>query len=85
MGLDSVEIVLDVEDAFQIDISDEEARKVFTVGELYNLILSKIDVQEQNRKQDVWELLCKIVVRILGVKPELVTPEARFVQDLRMD
>lgn len=42
MGLDAVEIVLRVEDLFAIDIGDEEAAKVETVGQFYELICSTL-------------------------------------------
>jgi hypothetical protein len=42
MGLDAVEIVLRVEELFAIDIGDEEAAKVETVGQFYELICSKL-------------------------------------------
>jgi acyl carrier protein len=42
MGLDSVELVMAVEDTFQITIENEEAEKILTVGELYNLVLEKL-------------------------------------------
>jgi hypothetical protein len=34
---------------------------------------------------DIWNALCVIVVNQLGVKPELVSREARFVEDLGME
>ncbi|MGA2890094.1 MAG: hypothetical protein ABSE51_18765 [Terracidiphilus sp.] len=44
MGLDAVEIILRVEELFSIDISDEEAAKVETVGQFYELICSKLQI-----------------------------------------
>jgi hypothetical protein len=38
MGLDSVEIVLEVENAFGIAIPDREAEKIFTVGDFHNIV-----------------------------------------------
>ncbi len=42
MGLDAVEIVMDVEDRFGITIQNAEAERVRTVGELVALIHDRI-------------------------------------------
>ena len=38
MGLDSIELVMEIEKAFDIRIPDEEAEKILTVGDLYNSV-----------------------------------------------
>ena len=43
MGLDAVEIVMDVEDRFGITITDDEAGRVRTVGGLVAIIRSRVD------------------------------------------
>ncbi|WP_425399640.1 acyl carrier protein [Aeoliella sp.] len=43
MGLDAVELVMDVEDHFGISIQDHEAQRVDTVGSLVELVQSRID------------------------------------------
>jgi acyl carrier protein len=40
MGLDTVELAMEVEEAFGITIPDEQAEKVLTVGDLYHYILA---------------------------------------------
>lgn len=45
MGLDAVEIILRAEELFTIEIGDEEAANVETVGHFYELICSKLNVQ----------------------------------------
>ncbi len=42
MGLDAVEIVLQVEEAFSISITDAEASQVRTVGDMHDLVMKKI-------------------------------------------
>jgi acyl carrier protein len=42
MGLDSVEIVMKVEDAFDLAIEDTEAEKITTPGQLIELVMGKV-------------------------------------------
>lgn len=79
MGLDSVELLMSTEDAFQIHISDDEANKVVSVGDLYNLVLAKIEVQEHNRKRcltsaafyRIRRALCEVMnLRRRDIRPE---------------
>ena len=44
MGLDTVEIVMRAEEVFSIDLPDEECGLVITVGDLYRLVLRKLDL-----------------------------------------
>jgi hypothetical protein len=44
MGLDAVEIILRAEELFAIEIKDEEAARVETVGQFYDLICSKLHI-----------------------------------------
>lgn len=83
MGLDSVELVMDVEETFDIEISDREASNIETVGQFYDFILAKLAAAQRNMdKQEVWETLRKCIVKIGGMAPEKVVPEARIIKDL---
>ena len=42
---DDVDIVLDIEKTFGIQITEAEAEKIRTVGELYDLVCSKVDLE----------------------------------------
>jgi hypothetical protein len=44
MGMDSVEIVMEVEEAFGIQIEDPEAEAVLTPGQLIDLVVSKLSI-----------------------------------------
>lgn len=44
MGLDTVEIVLRTEETFNITLPDYECSQVITVGDLYRLVLRKLEL-----------------------------------------
>lgn len=48
--LDSVEIIRDIERVFDISISNDEAERIFTVGEMHDLLLKKISPNDIDRK-----------------------------------
>ena len=87
MGLDSVEIVLHVEEQFDIDVPDETAAAIRTVQQLCDCVVQL--VEEQNSialdHGETMEQVVDIVAMQLGVKRDRVTPEARFVEDLKID
>ena len=58
MGLDSVELVMDVEDWFSIDLPDEdfEGEYEFTVGWLSDLVLSKPTARIRIRDASIGDL-----------------------------
>ncbi|MEE9344534.1 MAG: hypothetical protein V3U88_02900 [Methylococcales bacterium] len=88
MGLESVELVMAIEEEFDINIPDEEAGNFDTVGKLYRHI---VDVLYQSGRSgqvdesDVWERMKDVIVSQLGVRPEQVTEDASFVSDLGID
>jgi acyl carrier protein len=49
MGLDTVELVIEVEKTFDISILDADAEKFITVGQLYDCVLSKLPAQKAKR------------------------------------
>lgn len=83
MGLDSVELIMRIEEEFSIEISDIEAGEILTVGDFYKLILKKIDRADDN--QEIWEMLCNAIIEQGGVPRAKITPDARIVDDLGID
>ena len=91
MGLETVELVMDVEDVFEIKIPDEDAQHVLTVGDLHQLCVRlivehhpQIEMHEA-RKAAVLHQLRTIICNQLGVRYEKTGPEVRFIGDLKVD
>jgi acyl carrier protein len=78
MGLDAVELIMDIEDAFDISISDAQATRIRTVGELFDSIV------EQHRDVATARNVClsgatfylirRTVCAELGLNPKTVRP-----------
>lgn len=87
MGLDTVELVMKVEDHFAIEIPNAHAAKLATVGKLHGYVVAEL--QRQGRfdgdLDKVYAQLRDIICRQLGVRPEDVIRTARFVDDLGAD
>ena len=86
MGLESVEIVMAVEEEFGIRIPDERAAELATVGDMLDFVL--IALRQRGEVPDetaIWEHLRAVIVDQIGVPLEDVTRNARFIQDLGVD
>lgn len=49
MGLDGIELIIEVENTFGIEIKDKEAETIATVGDFYEVVWNKIKDKESNK------------------------------------
>lgn len=80
MGLDGVELIMDVEDTFDIQITDEEATGCLTVGDLYECVKKKVDFTRNPKKcltQMTFNSIRKVFVDNFGVSRKAVAPKAK--------
>lgn len=87
MGLDTVELILSIEETFDIEISDAVAEKIYTVGDLHAFVFAELTRLERPNinREIVFDILRSLVCFQLGVKPDKVVPSAHFVNDLHAD
>jgi acyl carrier protein len=92
MGLDSVEMIMDIEVRFGIEITDAEAARCEYVGDLLGCVMAKLETGETSKperqqltKQQVLEEMRDIIVEQAGVRREQVTLEARLRGDLEIN
>ena len=90
MGMQSIELVMDVEDEFGIRIPDDAAEQCITVGQLHTLVVNLIrsgSRQDLKKHVDleslVWMRLCELSAKLSrATRPADIKPETRFVDDL---
>lgn len=75
MGLDTVELVIEVEESFGISIGDEDAPGIVTVGDLFEYVLERVGSRPT---------LCLTSLAFYRLR-RAITPNARFVHDLGAD
>ncbi len=89
MGLESVELVMAFEEEFGVEIPDDEAERIITVGDARDFIVGKLRERAEDPEavdpEEVWSRIKAIVVDHIGVRPEKVVPEAAFIDDLGVD
>jgi len=80
MGLDSVELIMDVENTFQITISDPEAENISTVGDMYELVLKKIDYSDNHlcKTQVLFYKMREILSRHCHINRKTISPNTNL-------
>jgi len=86
MGLDTVELVMAIEEEFSIEIPNADAARLGVLGDLSDYIVAALRQRGATPDEaQVWERLCALVVAQLGVRPDEVTRSAHVVNDLHAD
>jgi acyl carrier protein len=80
MGLDAVELIMAVEEAFDIQIPDREAEKLSTVGQMYAFVVNKLAFNELPRCQSsaVFYQARRALMDLHGVPRRSVSPSTRM-------
>ncbi len=86
MGLDTVELVMAVEDEFRIVIPNEVASKFVLVGDLHAFAVQALrDRGDPANPAEVWGRLKRVFMDKFAFRKEQVVPEAHLVYDLGLD
>ena len=86
MGLDTVELVMEIEKVFGISIPDADATTLYTVGDIHlYIVTARIAVGRPAGAEEAWTRLCDILEHGYGVERSKIMPDARIVADLGLD
>jgi acyl carrier protein len=82
MGLDSVELVMAIEEEFGLEIKDEDAFYLTTVGEVFNYLRSKLTKipPEDCLSQRVFYKLRRALIENYGLQRHMISPETVLSQ-----
>ena len=84
MGLDGVELIFAIEEEFGIEIADAEAENVFTVGDLFELVKTRV-TPKGDSDEEIWSRFVRVMVHQLNLRPDKIKPEASLAKDLGID
>jgi hypothetical protein len=86
MGLDLVEIVMEIEDEFGITVPDALAEQCITVGDtqkmIVDLLVARGEIRSAELEARVWDGLVTLTSEQMGMKREAIRPELRWVTDI---
>ena len=86
MGLDTVELVMTVEEEFGVAIPNDAARTLARLGDIHGLVVRLLQGRgESVDPAEVWERLKEIVRRQCGIPEKDIVPGAHLVYDLGLD
>jgi hypothetical protein len=79
LGLDAINLILMIEDVFDVKITEDEAGLFPTVGDLHDLVWKKYKgtPTELSAKRRAFELLCRELTSQANVDPKLLSPESQ--------
>jgi acyl carrier protein len=86
MGLDTVELVMAIEDEFSIVIPDIYAERLLTVGDVTSYVTERLAREGRPLpREQVFERVCKVTCEQAGTTRDRLTEDTRFIDDLGMD
>ena len=86
MGLDTVELVMSFEEEFDIEIPNEVAEKLVTVGDVVDYVSAELVRRgEKVNPSDIFFRVRGRTIDILNADPSKITRSTGFVDDLGAD
>jgi hypothetical protein len=86
MGLESVAIVMDVEDRFKVHIPDKVASTCFTVADLQRelavLLYQQGRQPSEELDREIYDGIVAVIVKQTKIPASKIHPESRWVGDI---
>jgi acyl carrier protein len=87
MGLDYVELVMEVQTEFGVNIADSDATKITTVGAFFDVIVELLGTEPSDERYSgaIWDRYVALIQQRTDMPRERIVPSARFVEDFGLD
>lgn len=85
MGLDVVELIVEIESTFDISIPDEKAERIATVGQLVDYVYTRQKPSHKIEKQEVEKHIIHLVSTLIDIPVNEIELHHSFTTDLGMD
>ena len=86
MDLETIELIMAVEEEFVIEIPDDRAERIASIGELRNVVLTELKRFDRRREPDaVLDRISEIAANFAHVDRGSVGPETTLVGDLGLN
>ena len=93
MGLDAVELVLEIEEEFGIKIPDEDGEQIETIGQLHQYVLRRLGIDQEPRvvpgipcaNAVVFHKLRRSLIETFGIARKEIKPSVAFSELLPID
>jgi acyl carrier protein len=84
-GMDLVELVYRVEEEFELTMSDEDAERIYTPGQLIDYLMERPEVSPKWSRDYVALSVWTMVEDELGVDRNDFNEDSRFIEDMGVD
>ena len=85
MGLDTAELIVEIEKHFDIAIPDEEAECIATIGQLADYVYTHQKPSCKIEKSAIDDIVIHLLSTLVGMPKEEVKLHHSFTDDLGMD
>ncbi len=84
MGLEAIEFIIRIEETFGVRITDGEAEKIRTIGDLEQFTIRKLEAEQRSSK-GVYEAIVRVLIEDFDRKPSRLSRQATFADDLEFN
>ena len=86
MGPDIIDLIMDIEATFDIDVPDEEWEQASTIGEIYETVCEALGrpVSKSPDGTQLWEQLLDVIQENTSIRRSILQYDANLAEDLKL-